>query len=69
MTGYDLTRLICGSEGTLALVTKIIVRLLPKPKTRRTLQAIYNRIDDAGKHGGQDHRSRDHPGHAGADGQ
>ncbi len=48
VTGYDLTRLICGSEGTLALVTKIVVRLLPKPKSRRTLQAIYNRIDDAG---------------------
>jgi glycolate oxidase len=48
VTGYDLTRLICGSEGTLALVTKIFVRLLPKPKSRRTLQAVYNRIDDAG---------------------
>jgi glycolate oxidase len=48
VTGYDLTRLICGSEGTLAVVTKINVRLLPKPKTKRTLQAIYNRIDDAG---------------------
>jgi len=48
VTGYDLTRLICGSEGTLALATQIIVRLLPKPKTKRTLQAIYNRIDDAG---------------------
>jgi glycolate oxidase len=48
VTGYDLTRLICGSEGTLALVTKINVRLLPKPKTKRTLQAIYNQIDDAG---------------------
>lgn len=48
VTGFDLTRLICGSEGVLALVTKIIVRLLPKPKTRRTMQAIYDRIDDAG---------------------
>ncbi|NWF54038.1 MAG: FAD-binding protein [Syntrophaceae bacterium] len=48
VTGYDLTRLICGSEGTLALVTKIITRLLPKPKTKRTLQAIYNHVDDAG---------------------
>jgi glycolate oxidase len=48
VTGYDLTRLICGSEGTLALVTKITVRLLPKPKTKRTLQAIYNCMDDAG---------------------
>ena len=48
VTGYDLTRLICGSEGTLALVTKVIVRLLPKPQTKRTLQAIYNDLDDAG---------------------
>lgn len=48
VAGYDLTRLICGSEGTLALVTKVIVRLLPKPKAKRTLQAVYDRIDDAG---------------------
>ncbi|MCL5123083.1 MAG: FAD-binding protein [Deltaproteobacteria bacterium] len=48
VTGYDLTRLICGSEGTLAVVTKITVRLLPKPRTKRTLQAIYDKIDDAG---------------------
>jgi glycolate oxidase len=48
VTGYDFTRLLCGSEGTLAVVTKVIVRLLPKPKTKRTLQAIYDRIDDAG---------------------
>jgi glycolate oxidase len=48
VTGYDLTRLICGSEGTLALVTRINVRLLPKPEARRTLQAIYNSIDAAG---------------------
>jgi glycolate oxidase len=48
VTGYDLTRLICGSEGTLAVVTKITVRLLPKPVTKRTLQAVYNEIDKAG---------------------
>lgn len=47
VTGYDLTRLICGSEGTLALVTRIIVRLIPKPQTKRTLQAVYNSIDNA----------------------
>src|SRR5208337_5433117 len=49
VTGYDLTRLICGSEGTLAMATKITVRLLPKPKARRTLLVIYDNIDDAGK--------------------
>jgi glycolate oxidase len=48
VTGFDLTRLICGSEGTLALATKITVRLLPKPKTKRTLLAIYDSLDDAG---------------------
>ena len=48
VTGYDLTRLICGSEGTLAVLTKIIVRLLPKPPAKRTLQAIYDAIDAAG---------------------
>lgn len=48
VAGYDLTRLMCGSEGTLALVTKVTVRLLPKPKTKRTLEAIYDRIEDAG---------------------
>lgn len=48
VAGYDLTRLLCGSEGTLALVTGVTVRLLPKPKAKRTLEAIYDRIDDAG---------------------
>ena len=48
VTGYDLTRLICGSEGTLAVLTKITVRLLPKPRAKRTLQAIYDSIDAAG---------------------
>jgi len=48
VTGYDLTRLICGSEGTLAVLTKITVRLLPKPRAKRTLQAIYDEIDAAG---------------------
>lgn len=48
VTGYDLTRLLCGSEGTLAIITQIIVKLLPKPKAKKTLQAIYNSIDAAG---------------------
>jgi len=47
VTGYDLTRLICGSEGTLAVITKIIVKLIPKPEARRTLLVAFRSIDDA----------------------
>ena len=36
VTGYDLVALLTGSEGTLAIVTQIICRVLPKPKFRRT---------------------------------
>ncbi|HVJ50770.1 FAD-binding oxidoreductase [Desulfitobacterium sp.] len=46
-SGYDLTRLIVGSEGTLGFITKIMVRVLPKPVTTRTMLAIYNTIEEA----------------------
>lgn len=47
VTGYDLTRLMCGSEGTLGLITEIIVRLIPKPMASRTVQAVFHRLEDS----------------------
>ncbi len=47
VVGYDLTRLMVGSEGTLGIITKIVLRLLPLPETVRTLSAVFSRIHDA----------------------
>ncbi|MDP6455009.1 MAG: FAD-linked oxidase C-terminal domain-containing protein [SAR202 cluster bacterium] len=45
--GYDLRGILVGSEGTLAIVTKVIVRLLTQPESVKTLLAIFNDLDDA----------------------
>jgi glycolate oxidase len=47
VVGYDLTRLIVGSEGTLGIITKMMLRLLPLPEVVRTLSAVFTRIQDA----------------------
>jgi glycolate oxidase len=47
VTGYNLTQLFCSSEGTLGLITEIIVKLLPLPQTTRTLQVAYKHLEDA----------------------
>ena len=49
VTGYDLTRLIVGSEGTLGIVTEAILRLIPKPQARKTLLADFDRLVDSGQ--------------------
>ena len=49
VAGYDLTKLIIGSEGTLGVVTKIIVRLLPLPETVQTLAAFFPSVDAAAR--------------------
>jgi glycolate oxidase len=41
VVGYDLTRLFLGSEGTLGVITRIILRLAPKPGARQTLAAGF----------------------------
>lgn len=47
VTGYDLTRLFVGSEGTLGVITRILVRLLPLPPAKRTLLLCFGSVDDA----------------------
>jgi glycolate oxidase len=46
VTGYKLAALFCGSEGTLGLVTKAILKVVPVPETVKTLMATFNDLDD-----------------------
>lgn len=49
VSGFDLTRLMVGSEGTLGIITEITVRLVPRPLAKTTLQAIFLNVEDAAK--------------------
>ena len=44
VVGYDLTQLLVGSEGTLAIITKVTVRLVPKPPANATMLATFGGI-------------------------
>ena len=46
-TGYDLQRLLVGSEGTLALIVEATLRLTPMPAARRAIRALYRDVDAA----------------------
>ena len=47
VVGYDLTKLFVGSEGTLGVVTKIILKLLPKPEAKKTMLVQFATIEGA----------------------
>ncbi|PLX88829.1 MAG: glycolate oxidase subunit GlcD [Desulfuromonas sp.] len=47
VVGYDLTKLMCGSEGTLSIITKIIIKLLPLPEAKKTMLVLFDSIDGA----------------------
>ena len=49
VVGYDLTRLLCGSEGTLGVITRIIFKLLPLPDAKKTMLTIFDSIDGAAR--------------------
>ncbi len=47
VAGYDLTSLLVGSEGTLAIITEATLRLIPKPSYKETILAMFASIEDA----------------------
>ncbi len=49
VVGYDLTRLLIGSEGTLAVITEATLKLTPLPEQRITLRALYADMTSAAK--------------------
>jgi glycolate oxidase len=49
VSGYDLTRIFVGSEGTLGVVTEIILKINPKPLATSTAMATFADLEDAGR--------------------
>ncbi len=47
MPGYDLLGILTGSEGTMGIVTKITVRILKNPETKKTILAYFDDVEDA----------------------
>ncbi len=47
VVGYDLVRLLVGSEGTLGVITEIILKLIPKPRARVTFLASFKSVESA----------------------
>ncbi|MGI8316694.1 FAD-binding oxidoreductase [Halobacillus mangrovi] len=49
VTGYDLTKLIVGSEGTLGVITEATLKLMPKPRAFQTLMVSFGEVRKAGE--------------------
>lgn len=47
VAGYSLRDLFIGSEGTLGIITRVLLKLIPPPACKRTLVATYSRMDEA----------------------
>lgn len=47
VAGYDLLKLIVGSEGTLAVITEMTLKLLPLPKFKKTMTAVFPEMKNA----------------------
>jgi glycolate oxidase len=47
VAGYSMKDLFIGSEGTLGIITEVLLKLLPRPSARRTMLASYDRMEDA----------------------
>lgn len=47
VAGYSLRDLFIGSEGTLGVITKVLLRLIPKPATKKTMVATFDSLDQA----------------------
>lgn len=49
VSGYDLTKLFTGSEGTLGVITKAILKLMPAPECKKSILAVFKNLDYAGR--------------------
>jgi len=47
VAGYSMKDMFIGSEGTLGIITEVLLKLLPRPEARRTMLATFDRMEDA----------------------
>ena len=49
VTGYNMTQLFVGSEGTLGIITQATIRLIPKPEAKRVMLAYFDTLEDTSR--------------------